>query len=447
MSLQRRLLIYLMLCAPVVWAIALAVSANRAQHEVNELFDTEIIRLALQVQATLPHVPHQTRLDITPDDALAIEGEADLRDLAIAAWDAQGALILVDREGEQLPRRVDHSGFINLNLAGHVWRIYYLHAPHGQWLVAAGQRFYEREELVWDLLASQLLPWLLVLPVLLIAMAWAVGQALAPLRNLTNELKQRSADDLQAIATDRVPHELQDLLAAMNGLFKRIDTALERERRFTADAAHELRTPLAVLRAQWDVLRGAQNEAQKSHAIERLGAGIERMTRLVTQLLLLSRIEAAQGLDRPQTINWPTVVQQSFNDVLSLAQRRQIELACTWPPHPQTPWPLKGDADLIGILLRNLLDNAVRYSPPGSTVTLSLEADALRIHNEGPPLSDDILAHLGERFHRPDGQDEAGSGLGISIAQRVAALHGLRLHFSAGEGGQGVRVSIMADRV
>ncbi|HRK57948.1 MAG TPA: histidine kinase dimerization/phospho-acceptor domain-containing protein, partial [Burkholderiaceae bacterium] len=230
------------------------------------------------------------------------------------------------------------------------------------------------------------------------------------------------------------------------GLFKRIDTALERERRFTADAAHELRTPLAALRAQWDVLRGAQDEAQKKQAIERLGAGIERMGRLVTQLLLLSRIEAAQGLDKPQSIDWPTLVQQSVNDVFALAQRRQIELACTWPAHSQTPWPLKGDADLIGILLRNLLDNAVRYSPPGSTVTLSLEADGLRVHNEGPPLSDQIMTHLGERFHRPDGQAETGSGLGISIAQRIAALHGLRLRFGADADGQGVLVTVRVDR-
>ena len=195
MSLPRRLLLYLLIGAPVVWGVALLVSAQRARQEVNELFDTEIIRLALQVQATLVAAAAPGKILPTPPSA----GEADLRDLAIAVWDRQGQLMLVDREGVQLPRRADATGFVDMSLGGESWRVYYLQSQDGEWLVAAGQRGDERDELVRDLVGSQLLPWLLVLPVLLLAIAWAVRRALQPVRMLTSELQGRSADDLRPV--------------------------------------------------------------------------------------------------------------------------------------------------------------------------------------------------------------------------------------------------------
>ena len=440
MSLQRRLLVYLLLCAPLVWALALVVSAERARHEVNELFDSEIIRLARQVQATLAGI----HLDGSSDPAPHEDGEADLRDLAVAVWDAQGKLLLVDREGVQLPRRPDASGFVELVLGGDRWRVYYLQSPNGEWLVATGQREYERDELVWNLLGSQLLPWVAVLPVLLAAMAWAIRQALAPVRHITDELHGRDADALQPVAADRAPAELRPMLQAMNGLFQRIETTLARERRFTADAAHELRTPLAVLRAQWDVLRQARDETERQQAVGRLGAGLDRMDRLVAQMLALARLEATDRLPVRQAVEWPRLVEQAMSDVLPLAERRRIELACEWPPAGAPAFVLEGDPGLLAVLLRNLLDNAARYAPEGSTVTLRFTAGALSVENDGPPMAPERLAKLGERFHREDGQAESGSGLGVSIVQRIAQLHGLRLRYGARADGRGVVARLAA---
>jgi two-component system sensor histidine kinase QseC len=447
-SLQRRLLLYLLLCAPLVWAVALVVSADRARHEVNELFDTELIRLARQVQATLGTVDPAGATapgPPAPETPAAVpQGEADLRDLAIAVWNARSQLLLVDREGVQLPYRADASGFADLQIEGEAWRVYYLQSARGEWLVAAGQRVHERDEVVWNLVGSQLLPWLLVLPVLMAVLAWAVRRALAPLRALTTELRARGADDLRQVPSDRAPQELQPLLAAMNGLFERIESTLARERRFTADAAHELRTPLAVLRAQWDVMRGATEAADRGAAEQRLAAGLDRMDRLVTQLLALSRLEATDRLPRTVAVDWPALVGQVMNDVLVLAERRAIELECEWPPAGTPAFPLQGDADLLAVLLRNLMDNAVRYAPAGSTVTLRFGARGFDVENPGPPLPDEALARLGERFHRVDGQAESGSGLGVSIAQRIAELHGLRLRYRRGPGGEGVVAELAA---
>jgi two-component system sensor histidine kinase QseC len=443
MSLQRRLLLYLLVCAPVVWAVALLISADRARHEVNELFDTEIIRLALQVQATLvaAGAPGQTL------PAQQAPGEADLRDLAIAVWNREGQLLLVDREGVQLPRRSDASGFVDMQLDGSRWRVYYLQSANGDWLVAAGQRGDERDELVRDLVTSQLLPWLLVLPVLLLAMAWAVRHALRPVRMLTHELQGRSADDLRPVPVTLAPQELQPMLTAMNGLFTRIESTLERERRFTADAAHELRTPLAVLRAQWDVLRRATGDDERRRAETQLNAGMDRMDRLVTQMLALSRLESTDRLPQARALQWTPLVEQVFSDVLPLAERRRIELDCDWPAAGTPPMPLQGDADLMTVLLRNLLDNAVRYAPEGSSVQMRFGADRLTIENDGPALPADVLAHLGQRFRRQDGQPESGSGLGVSIAQRIAALHGLTLHHRTRADGTGVVAELVAAHV
>ena len=441
MSLQRRLLLYLLICAPVVWGVALLVSADRARHEVNELFDTEIIRLALQVQSTLVAAASPGQMLPRPASA----GEGDLRDLAIAVWNRQGQLLLVDREGVQLPRRADASGFFDMQLDRSAWRVYYLQSQDGEWLVAAGQRGDERDELVRDLLAGQLLPWLLVLPVLMLAMAWAVRRALQPVRMLTSELQGRSADDLRPVPANHAPQELQPMLAAMNGLFTRIESTLEHERRFTADAAHELRTPLAVLRAQWDVVRGSTDDAERRQAEARLAAGLDRMDRLVTQMLALSRLEATDRLPRTVPAGWEALVEQAMSDVLALAERRRIELSCDWPqPEGRAPLPLQGDEALLTVLLRNLLDNAVRYAPAGTAVQLRFGETFLEVENDAEPIGADQLARLGERFHRPDGHDEMGSGLGLSIVQRIATLHGLDVTIEPRDGGRGLRVRVGA---
>jgi two-component system sensor histidine kinase QseC len=439
-SLQRRLMWYLLVCAPLVWAVALLVSAQRARQEVNELFDTEVIRLAQQVQSTLMATASPGQPAPQPPSS----ADADLRNLAVAVWNRQGQPLPVVRNGVQLPYRLDANGFVDMQLGGEPWRVYYLLAPGGEWLVATGQHGIERDELVRDLIFGQLVPWLLVLPVLLLAMAWAVRRALRPVRVLTDELQRRGADDLRPVALAQAPRELQPMLAAMNGLFARIGSTLERERRFTADAAHELRTPLAVLRAQWAVLRRAAGEDERRRAESRLDAGLDRLDRLVTQLLLLSRLEATDRLPRDGALQWTALVEQAVSDVLPLAERRRIEIDCSWPEGGTPPMALRGDADLMAVLLRNLLDNAARYAPEGSTVHLRFGVDRLAVENDGAALPADTLGQTGQRFRRRDGQAESGSGLGLSIVRRIAALHGLALRVRTRADGGGVIAELAA---
>jgi two-component system sensor histidine kinase QseC len=446
MSLQRRLTLYLLVCAPVVWLLAMLFSVNRAQHDVNELFDTELIRLARQVQVVLHSGKPEADKAVVGSDRGGSTGEADLSDMAIAVWDAQGRLILADREGGELPRRPDAAGFLQERLKGEVWRVYYLQSPAGEWLVAAGQKAYERDELVLQLTASQLLPWLLVLPVLLVVLAWSVRRALAPVLGVAAELQQRQAHDLQPVPEQQAPDEVKPLLKAINAQFARIGELLARERRFTADAAHEMRTPLAVLRAQWDVVRRAGTQPERAQAEAKFGAGLDRMDRLVTQMLALSRVETQLPSGTTSTpaieVDWPAILAQAIGDCLPLAERRHIDFECDWPDDRREALPMIGDPDLLTVMVRNLLDNAARYAPEGTTVAIRFSRERMQIENEGPAMPSREQQRLGERFRRPEGQKESGSGLGVSIVERIAALHGLTVAFGSREQGDGMKVVV-----
>ncbi len=425
-------MLLLLLATPAVWAGAMAVSFLSAHHEINEMFDTELVRLARQLQATLPSTNLDAPIDTAsmPRPLAGKEGDAEPNDLLLAVWDRNGRQVLVDREGLLMPYLPAQEGFVEITLGKRPWRAYYLPSPSGRWLVASGQRHKERRELVWTLTAGPLLPWLLTLPVLLLVMAAGLRRVLQPVAALSAELQGRAADDLKPLRGTDLPADLRPLVDAMNALFERTEKLLQRERRFTADAAHELRTPLAALQAQWDASRLSPGTATAAETADKLGQGLARLSRLVTQMLQLSRIDHLDSVSPQVAVDWAALVGEVFTDVLPLAERRHVELACEWPEGGALPLPLHGAPPLLAALLRNLLDNGLRYSPDGGQLTLRFSHDALEILDDGPGVSPEQLARLGDRFYRPAGQAESGSGLGLSIVRRIAYLHGLRVDWA-----------------
>jgi len=440
MTLQRRLLVLLLVAAPLTWALAVGFALWRATVEINEFFDAQQVRLAQQVAALLPSV-QLGGAPLKPPVSLADSGAADLDDLSIAVWNDRGELLLADREGLALPFSSGKEGFADLKLGEASWRVYYLRG-NGPWRVAVGQATAERSDLLRDLLASQLLPWLLMLPVLLAVIAAAVRRGLQPVREIAREVQRRRADSLAPISVTTAPAELQPLLASMNDLFGRIGRALEHERRLTADAAHELRTPLAALRAQWEASQLATSAAGRAQAHARIGEGIDRLSRLVSQLLALASVESRGAPAFTEGVDWRRVIEQALSDCLPLLDGTGTEVTVAWP-EDGVPLPLTGDEALLAMLVRNLVENALRYSPHGSLVTLRFTTNSLVIEDQGTGLDPEQLTRLGDRFYRPAGQGQAGSGLGISIVQRVAELHGLEVRFSNRDDGPGLRVTIL----
>lgn len=453
MTLQRRLLIPLLIGVPLTWLAAFGYSFFNAGFEINELFDTQQIRLAQQVASVLPSANLQPRELKSPGDAP--RGAADLDDLSIAVWDATGTQLLFDREGADLPFAADVRGFVDATLRGDAWRIYYLPSEDGARVVAVGQEMKEREELFTDLLKSQLLPWAITLPLLLVVIAWSVQHALRPVRDLARDLESRGAEDLRPVVQRKLPDDLQPMLAALNRLFERIGAALENERRLTADAAHELRTPLAALRAQWEAAQVAASDDTRKHALAQVGVGIERLSHLVVQLLALAGAESLQATAMTQDVVWPNVVGNALSDCLPLIEARGSDVEVHWPdegPGAQhaKPLPLLGDEALLTTLLRNLIDNALRYSPLGAHVQVRFAPDSIVVEDEGRGVTPAQLARLGDRFHRVAGEAETGSGLGLSIVRRIAALHGLDVQFfdraAAEPGKSGLRVEVRRRR-
>jgi two-component system, OmpR family, sensor histidine kinase QseC len=265
---------------------------------------------------------------------------------------------------------------------------------------------------------------------------------LAPLQRLSTSLAQRPPHGLEAVQLDDPPAEMQPLIAALNGLFARIGALIESERRFTADAAHELRTPIAGIRAQAQVALGSTGGDEQGRALAATLEGCDRATRLVEQLLTLARLEAAPEAPRGST-DLAALARAVLADLAGPALARQQTLELDAPPLCR----LRADDTLLGILLRNLVDNAIRYSPAGARVRVAITRRAghttLTVEDSGPGLTDEQRERLGERFFRVLGGDQPGSGLGWSIARRIAAVQSATLSASRSAALGGLAVTLV----
>ncbi|WP_144373512.1 ATP-binding protein [Vogesella urethralis] len=393
-----------------LWLLACLLVGLLAHHEVSELYDEQQQLFARQLYHTLPQLKN---------GSTDVQHEENADHQAVAIWDSQARPLVADTDGMQLTPRPGFTGFVTSLHDQEIWRVYYYSGAQGT--VAVAQEESERWELMRGLLLAQLL-WLLILPLAMLAIWWALGRSLRPLADIRAQLQQRRTDDDSPLSTD-VPSEIRPLIDAMNQLIARVANTLQHERRFTADAAHELRSPLAGLRVQAELVQLLDDPAARQAAIGKVLASVDRASHLVDELLALSRLEQQQTLPFAP-LSWPAIAENAVAEVAAAAAQRatRIELQLA------TSGPLTdGDASLLQLLLRNLLDNAVRYSPPGSQVQLQISPQQLQVLDNGPGIADEHLARIGERFYRPPGQDASGSGLGLSIVGRIARLHGLQL--------------------
>ena len=285
--------------------------------------------------------------------------------------------------------------------------------------VYVGEQIGSRNEILWAVLRSTLWPMLIALPLLVGAVWWAVRLGVQPIRRLGRVLAERQPQALSPVTLTNVPSEMAPMIDALNSLFERIGQLLESERRFTADAAHELRTPIAAIRVQAQVAMLEADDALRRHALQGTLEGCDRATRLVEQLLSLSRLEAAQTPDMGK-IDLRALARQVVAELVPKAIGKQQSLEF----EGSEPCTMPGNETLLAVLVRNLVDNAVRYSPPAARIRVSVRRQAGRVVLDiGPGLDAADRQRLGERFFRVAGSVESGSGLGWSIVRRIAAVH------------------------
>lgn len=442
LSLKLRLTLLFLVLSLTAWFAASLVAWQQTTHKLDKLFDTQQMLFAkrlLTMELDELHAP--ARMREVPKKAK--HGHLDDDALAFAIYASDGTMILNDGEnGRDIPYHYRRDGFDDGRLQddNDEWRFLWLTSPDGKYRVVVGQEWEYRQDMALDVVSSQLTPWLVALPVMLLLLIVLLSRELKPLKKLAQTLRARSPDATDALPIQGVPAEVRPLLDSLNHLFARTQEMMTRERRFTSDAAHELRSPLAALKVQTDVAQLSQDDPQaQEKALTQLHAGIDRASRLVDQLLTLSRLDSLDSLDGVEQIAMADLLQSAVMDIYPPAQQAGIDirLNINAPEVTRT-----GQQRLLSLLVRNLLDNATRYSPRGSVVDVTLDARRFTVRDNGPGISPDALARLGERFYRPPGQDATGSGLGLSIVKRIAALHGMHVALgNAPEGGFEVNVS------
>lgn len=447
-SLQWRLVAGVSAAVGALWLLVALWLAIDARHEIDELLDAHLAQSAALLVAQQSSGGDDDE-DDEQVDAPVLHRYA--RHVAFQVWH-DGRLVQRSPNAPAAPMSSLTEGFETRALAGADWRLFAAHGAAVDVQVYVAEQVGARADVQGALLRGLLLPLAMLLPALALA-AWAVVRtALAPLRRLGRLLAERPADSAEPVALPGgpPPAEMAPLLAALNRWVERIAGLLAAERRFTADAAHELRTPIAAVRTQAQVALGARGEAERRHALEALVAGCDRASHLVQQMLTLARLEAT-GAVTPATLDLAGLARQAAADLApqALARRQSLVLdgadfAC----------PVQGDAGLLAVLLRNLIDNAIRYSPPGGRIGITLApagpqgGASIQVEDSGPGLPPEALARLGERFFRAADATVPGSGLGWSIAQRIALAHGATLQAgrSAALGGMSVTLAWPATR-
>jgi len=469
-SLQKRLLGLVLGLVLLIWSLMAVAVWFDARHELDELLDAHLAQaaalLVLQDGGSTAGETEDERQDAdagrshqapnlhryAPRVAFQVFHEGRLSRRSANA--PSQPMMAPDAGGRFL------TGLHTVSLQGQSWRVFAGWGPAGDVQVLVAEQSRSRGEILSAVLRGAVGALLLALPLLALAIWWAVRQGTRPLRELGRLLAQRSPQSLETLSLRAPPAEMQPLLAALNQLFQRIEALLAAERRFTADAAHELRTPIAAIRAQAQVARAAlapEDEALRQHALDATLQGCERAGHLVEQLLTLARLEQDPGFAAAAPpLELAPLARQVLADLAPAALLRGQDLSLELAPAAASG-RVRGDATLLAVLLRNLVDNALRYSPAGARIRLQLDAGAapgeglrLSVADSGPGLAPESLARLGERFFRvlaagTDGTTEisaSGSGLGWSIVRRIAEVHGLRIALgrSAELGGLEVRL-------
>lgn len=437
-SLQARLLLTVLGLVSGVWLVVVAATWYDTRHELNELFDAHLAQAA----ALLSTQP----LDELSDDGLARAPMLHKYQprVAFQVWH-RGRLVARSAQAPDTPlAALQRGGLSDSHIGTQDWRVFSAPGREPDVLIQVGERGTARRHILVASLRSVIWPMLLALPLLALGIWWALRDAVRPLRRLGQGVAARRPQALGPLSDQGVPPEVQPLVAALNDLFGRMAEHLASERRFTADAAHELRTPIAAIRMQAQVAQGATSEAERQCALAATLQGCDRATHLVEQLLQLARLEAEEAATPAalkQEADLAAVARSVLAELAPQALARRQDLVLAGPAALRVAM----SAPLAAVLLRNLVDNALRYSPDGATVQVDL-ADGpttLTVEDSGPGLSDEALARLGERFFRVLGTGQAGSGLGWSIVRRVARLHGLAVELARSPRLGGLRVRIV----
>jgi len=471
MSLSQRLMLALGLVSLLYWVALAALTSTDSIARLNELYDVHLARSAkafLQLVDPDPDAQQGPVLVLGSNDidhllvgdagesagarqqdAQSANAQALKRlqygtHLRYQLWRLNGNLLARSANAAPTEMTTQLGYADSTDAQGLAWRHYSFSDAAHQVRVIVSEPHEFREQLIRHIVIDATLPLALGLPVLLLLLWLSIRRGLLPLDHLQREISRRQPGNLQLLSTEQTPREVRPIVHALNALLQRVGHTLEQERRFTDDAAHQLRTPLAAIQAQLYAVRHLQDPEQRAQASDQLQASVARAIRLVNQMLTLARLDPEQPQTDFHSLQLDEIAEAVCAELAPMALQRDqtLELAA----QPGLP-PLRGNADMLSMLLSNLVDNAIHYTQRGGQIRVALSSDALGVrlvvNDDGPGIAPAQRERVLERFYRVATQKEAGTGLGLAICRRIAELHHTRLDLDDGLFGQGLGVSVV----
>jgi two-component system sensor histidine kinase QseC len=434
-SLKQRLLALALTAITLVWLGTTAFTYQDAREEFDEVLDAHLAQAAALLVVQSSHDIDELETEHAP----LLHKYA--RRVAFQIWEKGNRLRLHSANAPQQPLANNEPGFSDNTIDGTRWRVFSTWDESGEYLIHVAERTDVRDELANGIAENLLRPLWFSLPLLALLLWIAVMRGLRPLDKLTSEVEQRKPDNLAALDASSAPREVVPLIERLNRLFARIDASMQKERRFTADAAHELRTPVAAIKAQAQVARAASGEPERSHALDNAILGCDRAAHLIEQLLTLARVDTLGG-DMAEPCRLRAIATEVIAALAPAALEKGVQLELLAGDEAA----VRGNPELLRMLLRNLLDNSIRHTPPGTSVQAGITHESgdicLSVSDNGPGIPEQERDRVLERFYRPLDTQASGSGLGLSIVKRIAEVHGATLEILPVSEGKGLRVTV-----
>ncbi len=418
----------------------------------NYLLDEKVVQpyLDSQLERTSAFIDILSKYaDINPkarDDFFTIlRNSAPITNLHLIfqVWEPDGKLRLSSSNDIPLPLKDAPIGFSDREYHGNEWRLYSQVDPNTKVKIIVAELYNLRRELGDDIAHSNANILLVTYPVFGLLVWFIVSFALRSITRVTTEISNRASTYLEPVQLTEIPIEIQPLIAALNELFIRLKHAFERNKRFAADAAHELRTPLAALKTHVQVALMAENEADKNKALNHVIESVDRSSHVVAQLLTLSRLGEEEALTDMKPVDLHKIVTEMMAYLAPHALEKEIEIELE--PAPVNAM-INGSEIALGILIRNIVDNAIRYTPNHGEVKVAIidEGDQviLRVTDSGTGIPPELRDRVFERFYRILGSKAPGSGLGLAIVSQIAKLHHAKITLNTPPNDRGLQFDV-----
>ena len=436
-SLRARLLWFLLAAIVLAAGVQALVAYRTVLNEADEIFDYHMQQMALSLRAGLP-----------PSAAVGGIGTGEQNfEFVVQVWTTEGVRIFESAEEAALPQ-LAVLGFADVRARGTTYRVFSVQTRG--LVIQVAQDLKVRKRMAGALALRTIGPIALMAPLLMLVVWWVVSRSLAPVARVRRQVAAREANELSPVSEEGLPEEVRPLVHELNLLFDRVRHAFDAQKHFVADAAHELRSPLTALKLQVQSLQRAPDEATRDIAVGRLAAGIDRATRLVEQMLALARHEASMAAGaKPEQVDLAEVARLAVSDAIANAQARHIDIGLARADSAV----VQGQPEALRMLLRNLLDNAVKYTPEGGRVDIGIarsEVDGdsgveLSVDDSGPGLPESERERVLDRFYRSGEPQAPGSGLGLAIVKSIADLHGATVSLGVSPSLGGLRVVVRWD--